>query len=126
MGTGRLGQGPPGQAKGLRQFELWWADLPAPVGRRPVLLLTRDAGYGYLNNIMVAEITTTIRGIPVEVVLGRAEGLKVRSVANLDNVHVISKSSLKERVGTLGPDRFILVKRALGWALDWPELKQYA
>ena len=110
----------------MKQFELWWGDLTAPVGRRPVLLLTRDAGYSYLNNVMVAEITTTIRGIPVEVVLGRAEGLKVHSVVNLDNVHVISKARLNTRIGALGPERVVLVKRALGWALDWAELKQHA
>lgn len=89
-----------------------------------MLLLTRNSGYAYLNNVLVAEITTTVRGIPVEVVMGRAEGLAARSVVNLDNVHVIAKSSLTSRAGTLGTARVASVKRALGWALDWPELKQ--
>lgn len=107
----------------MRQFEIWWARLPLPVGRRPVLLLTRDAGYAYLDKVIIAEITTTIRGIPVEVVVGRAEGLAARSVVNLDNVHVIAKSILSTQVGKLGASRIVSVKRALGWALDWPELK---
>src|ERR1035441_6132212 len=37
------------EVRALRQFEIWWADLPKPAGRRPVLLLTRDDGYSYLN-----------------------------------------------------------------------------
>ena len=68
----------------ISQGEIWWADLPAPVGRRPVLLLTRSAAYGYLNKAIVAEITTTIRGIPQEVSVGEPEGL-VPSVVNFDN-----------------------------------------
>lgn len=59
----------------MRQFEIWLADLPAPAGRRPVLLLSRNDAYQYLSKFIVAEITTTIRAIPVEVRVGRREGL---------------------------------------------------
>ncbi len=106
----------------MRQYEIWWADLPAPVGRRPVLLLTRSAAYAYLNKAIVGEITTTIRGIPQEVLLGEPEGL-VPSVANLDNLHVVAKRHLTSRVGVLSAAREQEVKRALGYALDWAELK---
>ena len=60
----------------MKKYELWWADLPKPVGRRPVLLLTRDDAYAYLNKFIVAEVTTTIRNIPVEVRLGKRDGLR--------------------------------------------------
>lgn len=106
----------------MRQYEIWWADLPAPIGRRPVLLLTRSSAYGYLNKAIVVEITTTIRGIPQEVTVGSLEGLGP-SVANFDNVHVVAKKLLFSRVGALSPVREREVKRALGYALDWPELK---
>jgi len=106
----------------MKQYEIWWADLPSPVGRRPVLLLTRSGAYGYLNKAIVAEITTTIRGIPQEVPLGVLEGLGV-SVANFDNIHVVAKKLLDERVSVLSPGREREVKRALGYALDWAELK---
>lgn len=106
----------------MKQYEIWWADLPTPVGRRPVLLLTRSSAYGYLNKAIVAEITTTIRGIPQEVLLGEAEGLGP-SVANFDNIHVVAKHSLSSRVGVLSASREREVKRALGYALDWAELK---
>lgn len=106
----------------MRQYEIWWADLPAPIGRRPVLLLTRTAAYAYLNKVIVAEITTTIRGIPQEVRLGKPEGLGP-SVANFDNIHVVAVPLLSARVGVLPAARERDVKRALGYALDWAELK---
>jgi mRNA interferase MazF len=107
----------------LRQYELRWAHLPEPIGRRPVLLLTRSAAYAYLNKVVVAEVTSTIRGIPQEVALGRRDGVVRPSVANLDNVHVVPKDVLGDRIGALAPGRDREVKRALGYALDWPELK---
>ena len=107
----------------MRQYELWWADLAEPIGRRPVLLLTRTPAYDYLSRVIVVEITTTIRGIVVEVRLGTAEGLRRASVANFDSLHVIPKAGLSVRIGTLAPHRVPEVKRALGYALSWPELK---
>ena len=55
----------------MRQYEIWWASLPPPVGRRPVFLLSRDSAYTVLNRVIVAEVTSTVRDIPVEVRLGR-------------------------------------------------------
>jgi mRNA interferase MazF len=107
----------------LRQYEVWWADLPEPVGTRPVLLLSRDSAYEYLSRVVVAEVTSTIRDIPVEVSLGASEGLRQRCVANLDNLHTVPKQRLRARVGTLGRRRIADVKLALGYALDWSELK---
>jgi len=106
----------------MRQFEIWWANLPAPAGRRPVLLLSRNDAYQYLNRFIVAEITTTIRAIPVEVKLGRREGLPSACVANLDNIHTAARQSLDSRAGALPSSRHREVKRALGFALGWEEL----
>jgi mRNA interferase MazF len=107
----------------MRQYEILWANLPTPMGRRPVLLLTRTSAYPYLNKVIVAEVTSTIRGIPEEVSVGRREGLARPSVVNLDNVHVVPKGLLGDRIGALAPGRQQEVRRALGYALDWPELK---
>ena len=107
----------------VKQFEIRWVTLPSPIGRRPILLLTRTSAFGYLNKVIVAEVTTTIRDIPQEVALGPEEGLKQRSVANLDNVHVVPKAAIGERIGQIAHTRVREVKRALGYALDWPELK---
>jgi len=107
----------------VKQYEIYWARLPLPIGRRPVLLLSRTPAYEYLTNVLVAEITSTVRNIPQEVPLGRREGLKRASVANLDSIHVVSKGSIEELIGSISASREREVKRALGYALSWPELK---
>ena len=105
----------------MKQYEIRWANLPAPIGRRPVVLLSRTAAYDYLTRVIVAEVTSTVRGIPQEVALGRSEGVR-DGVVNFDNVHVVPKRLLGDRVGSLA-HRAAEVKRALGYALDWAELK---
>jgi mRNA-degrading endonuclease toxin of MazEF toxin-antitoxin module len=106
----------------VRQYELWWASLPEPAGRRPVLLLSRNKAYFYLNKFVAVEVTTTIRRIAVEVPLGRAEGLPAKCVANCDNIRTVPHSALTKRIGQLSPTRHSEVKRALGHALAWDEL----
>ena len=59
----------------MKQYEIRWANLPKPIGRRPVLLLSRTPAYSYLSKAIVAEITTNIRAIPQEINLGKREGL---------------------------------------------------
>lgn len=108
----------------MTQYELWWAELALPVGRRPVLLLSRAPAYHYLSRIIIAEVSTTIRDIPQEVLLGRREGLAKPCVASLDNVHVVPKTNLVERIGALSGAKQRAVKRALGCALAWPELTE--
>lgn len=107
----------------MKQYEIRWATLPSPIGRRPVLLLTRTPAMAYLSKIIVAEVTTTVRNIPQEVTLSRREKLFRNSVANLDSIHVVPVASIAELIGALAPARHNEVKRALGYVLDWPELK---
>ena len=107
----------------MKQYELRWANLPAPIGRRPVLLLTRTPAYAYLNKVIVSEVTSTVRQIPQEVAVGRREGLRRPSVVNLDNLHVVPTTCLGDRIGTVAPSREREVKRALGHALGWVELQ---
>lgn len=58
----------------MKQFDVWWAELPQPAGRRPVLLLSRNDAYTYLSKFIAVEITSTVRGIAAEVPLGEDEG----------------------------------------------------
>lgn len=105
-----------------RQFEIWWARLPEPVGRRPLLLLGRSAAFAYLDRLLVVEVTTTVRGIPQEVRLGKQEGLPVRCVANLDAIRTVPRGCLVSKAGAVSMRRQVEVKRALGHVLHWPEL----
>ena len=106
----------------VKQYDIWWAALSAPAGRRPVLLLSRDSAYEYLNKFAVVEITTHIRNIAVEVLLGRAEGMPTRCAANFDNLRTIPRDVLQRRAGSVSPKRHAEIKRALGRALAWDEL----
>jgi mRNA interferase MazF len=101
----------------MRRGEVWWAELPEPVGRRPVVLLTRDGAYGYRTMATVAPVTTTIRGIPAEVELGPADGVPRRCVVNLDNLQTIDQRRLRGRVAFLAAERLREIDDAIHFAL---------
>ena len=102
----------------MQRGEVWWAELQLPAGKRPVLLLSRDAAYKIRTSITVAVITRTIRNIPVEVLLGREDGMPVQCAVNLDNILTIPKSVLNERVTTLSLEKMSTVANAINFALD--------
>ncbi len=91
--------------------------FPSPDKPRPVLVLTRDSAIGYLSRVTVAPITSTIRGVPSEVVLGPDDGMKQPCAVNLHNVVTVSKQLLGRRLGSLEPRRMREVCDALGFAL---------
>jgi len=82
----------------LRRAEIWWAGLPPPSGRRPVVLLSRDEAYAVRQMVAVAPVTTRVRGLPVEVPLGPEEGMPKPCVANLDTIQTIAKALLRARI----------------------------
>ena len=85
--------------------EVWWCEL-ADVGRRPVVVLSRDAAIPRLRRVLVAPCTTTIRGLASEVVLEPGgDPIPKRSAANLDSVESVSIAVLVERLGRLSDDR---------------------
>ena len=103
--------------------EVWWCELPE-IARRPVVVLSRDAAIPRLRRALIGPCTTTVRDIPSEVVLDAGDDPVPRtSVVNLDNIHVIPKALLDRRLGAVPSARHREIKRALGYALDWPELK---
>ena len=101
----------------MRRGEVWWADLPAPAGRRPVVLLSRDEAYAVRELVTVAPITTRVRRIPTEVPLGLAEGLPKPCVVNLDTITTIPRRALTEFIGPLPPEKLTAMERALRFAL---------
>ncbi len=101
----------------MRRGEVWWAELPPPVGRRPVVLLSRNAAYRVRELVTVAAVTTRVRGIPSEVPLGAEEGLPRDCAANLDSITTIPKRSLAARVSLLSPSKLAHVERALHFSL---------
>jgi len=102
----------------MHRGEVWWANLPPPIGRRPVLLLSRDAAYQVRTSITVSVITRTVRHIPVEVPLGVEDGMPEKCVVNLDSIMTIPKPLLSERITMLSHDKIALVNRAVLFALE--------
>lgn len=101
----------------MRRGEVWWAKQPEPIGRRPVVLLSRDEAYGVRNAVTVAQVTTIILGIPVEVVLTEKEGLPKKCVVNLDTLTTIRKEVLLERICSLKVEKIYQINQALKFAL---------
>ncbi len=101
-----------------RRGEVWWCELPE-IGRRPVVVLSRDAAIPRLRRALVAPCTTTVRGLASEVLLDPADDPVPRaSAVNLDCVESVSVAVLVERLGMLGGDRVAEVCAALQVAVD--------
>jgi mRNA interferase MazF len=100
----------------MKRGETWMFGFSRPDKRRPVVILTRPEVIELLQTVMVAPITSAIRGVPSEVVVGIAEGLKNDSAINLDHVQTVDKSRLKRFIGTVGPPKMKDVCRALAIA----------
>ena len=104
-------------ARRVSRGEIWMFAFKRPDKVRPVLVLTRQQVIGLLNTVMVAPITSTIRGAPSEVVVGVEQGLKHTSAVNLDHVQTVAKSDLHQYVGRLSADQMREVCTALGIAV---------
>jgi mRNA interferase MazF len=102
----------------MRRGQIYWARLPQPVGRRPVLLVSRTAAIAVREAVTVAPITRTIRELPSELLLGRRHGLRTASVASCDSLQTIPKAALgRTPVGALGSGELYALDRALRFAL---------
>ncbi len=105
-------------AKG--QGQIWWANLPDPLGWRPVLILTRDDALRKLRYVTVAPLTRTIRGIDSEVVLEPDDGVPARSAVTLDNIATVEQDLLTRFLTTLSADRMNEVWEAIHFSFEMP------
>jgi mRNA interferase MazF len=85
--------------------EVWWVEHP-DAGRRPACVLTREAAIPVLNSVLVAPATRTVRGIPTEVALGRADGMPDECVLSFDSLTTVPKALLTARITALPETRF--------------------
>jgi mRNA interferase MazF len=101
----------------MRRTEIWWARLELPAGRRPVVLVSRQAAYAIRLSITVAEITTVVRGIPSEITLGARDGMPRPCVINTDNLVTIPRSLLETRIAALSATKTAQLDEALRFSL---------
>ncbi len=92
-------------------------EFAPPNKKRPVVVLTRDSAIAYLSTVTVAPITSTIRGVPSEVVLGEEDGMKAACAVNLHNAVTISRNRLGRRVAQLSSLRMGEICAALRFSL---------
>ncbi len=100
-----------------RRGEVWWGELP-DMGRRPFLVMTRDAAIPVMRTVLAAPITRRVRGIPTELALSREDGMPEDCAASFDNLRVLPKANLVERACVLEPLRMIEACRAYRAASD--------
>lgn len=97
--------------------EVWWCELPE-IGRRPVVVLSRDTAIPRLRRTLVGPCTTTIRGLASEVVLEPGpDPVPRRSAVNLDSVESVAVAVLVDRLGRLADDRMREICNALAVAV---------
>ena len=108
-------------ARRVNRGEIWGYRFSSPDKWRPVLVLSRQEVIGLLHTVMVAPITSTVRGAPSEVIAGIDEGLKKESAINLDHVQTVEQARLVRFVGHLTPGRMREVCHALAIAAGCDE-----
>jgi mRNA interferase MazF len=92
---------------------VWWCELPE-IGSRPVVVLSRDAAIPRLRRTLIAPCTTTVRGLPSEVLLDpEVDPIPRVSAVNLDSVESVSLAVLVARLGRLSDDRMAQICEAL-------------
>lgn len=101
----------------MKRGEIWWADLPKPIGRRPVLLISRDEAYKIRANVIVTPLTRTIRKFAVEVMVDKTDGVPVKSTINTDTILTIPKTLLNQYIATLQSSKLQLVEQAIKFSL---------
>ena len=98
--------------------ELWWCE-PHEIGRRPVVVLSRDAAIPRLRRAVIAPCTTTIRGLASEVILEPGDDpVRRRTAVNLDSIESVSVGVLTDRIGRLSDARMNEICEALAVAMD--------
>ena len=102
----------------MKRGEVRWYKFQPPDKKRPVLILTRDSVLGYLGEVTIAPLTSTIRDIPSEVLLTRHDGVRKDCAVNCDHIQTISKGKVGALVTTLAPEKLVQVRDAIRFALD--------
>ncbi len=102
----------------MKQGEIRWYKFARPDKQRPVLILTRNSVLEYLAEVTVAPITTTVRNIPSEVFLSKADGMPRDCAINCDHLQTVSKGKIGTLITSLPPARMAEVGRAIRFALN--------
>jgi mRNA interferase MazF len=107
----------------MNHGDVYWYTFREPDKRRPVLILTRPSAIAFLTTLTIAPITTTIRGIPTEVVLTEADGLFATCAVNMDNLQTVPKIKFGGFITHLKAERMRAAHKAIQFALGFDLLE---
>ena len=102
----------------MKHGDIRWYKFVRPDKRRPVLILTRDSVLEYLNEVTIAPITSTVRNIPSEVFLTKADGMLRDCAVNCDHLQTVPKGKIGPLITSLLPAKMADVGQAIRFALD--------
>ena len=101
----------------MQRGDTCWARFPAPIGKRPVVLLSRNEAYSLRTRITVVPLTRTVRGMATEVRFGPSDGVPKACVANADELVTIPKQIIGEKIASASRNRMGELEEALRFAL---------
>ena len=102
----------------MNRGDIWMVNLGGRVGKRPVLIITRQNVLKYLNKVTVLEITTQGKGYPTEIFIDQKANLPDPSFVHADNLHTIPKNRLEKYRGTLNAELMRKVSQKVVLALE--------
>jgi mRNA interferase MazF len=102
----------------MKHGEVRWYKFTRPDKKRPVLVLTRDSVLEYLGEVTIAPITSTVRDIPSEVFLSKADGMPHDCAVNCDHLQTVPKGKIGSLITTLSQATMVDVGQAIRFALD--------
>jgi len=102
----------------MNRGEIRWYKFSSPDKKRPVLILTRDSILDYLEDVIVAPVTSTVREIPSEVSLSVSDGMPRDCAINFDHIQIVSKEKIGSLITTISPQKMKLVREAIAFALN--------
>ena len=102
----------------MKHGDIRWYKFVRPDKKRPVLILTRDSVLEYLNEVTIAPITSTVRNIPSEVFLTKADGMPRDCGVNCDHLQTVPKGKISPLITSLLPAKMVDVGQAICFALD--------
>jgi len=102
----------------MKHGDIRWYKFVRPDKKRPVLILTRDSVLEYLNEVTIAPITSTVRNIPSEVFLTKADGMLRDCAVNCDHLQTVPRGKIGPLITSLLPAKMVDVGQAIHFALD--------
>jgi mRNA interferase MazF len=103
----------------MKRGEVRWYKFSRPDKKRPVVILTRDSALEFLDELTIAPITSTIRDIPSEVLLTKADGMPHDCAVNLDHIQTVSKAKIGASITTLSSTKLRELRQGVLFALGF-------